>query len=238
MNTFNDQLKIGEIVSQDYRAAGLFRKYGIDFCCGGGISLAEACRRKNLDTQSLLGELEQVLTNGTGRSENYNSWSIPLLITYIQETHHRYVRAKTDELLAFASKVAWRHGDTHPENVQIYQTFSDLVPELMEHLESEEQRVFPLIQRLHEEIQSNGTVSEELRNELMAEFKEMEEEHEAAGNAMKKIRGFSRDFTPPEGACTTYRVLYQGLADFEADLHKHVHLENNILFRKAEALLK
>jgi len=237
MQTLHDQLKIGEIVSQNYRAAGLFRKYDIDFCCGGGISIAEACKQKNINSGKLLAELEQELEGNQATAENYNQWSIPLLITYIEETHHKYVRAKTDELLAFASKVAWRHGDSHPENVEIFNTLSAMVPELMEHLESEERRVFPLISEVYEQTRDDGSVSPELALSLKSEFTAMENEHESAGDAMKKIRELSHQFTPPEGACTTYRVLYEGLEDFERDLHKHVHLENNILFVKAIHLL-
>jgi len=237
MNTINEQLSVGEIVSQNYQAAGLLRSYDIDFCCGGGISLAEACRRKGVD----LGEVTQRLTSLSGQpgvtNENYESWSMSLLMQYIVETHHSYVRAKVDELMAFTAKVARRHGEHHPENVEIFQIMSDLVPELLTHLESEEDRVFPLIKKLEYCLKNQQRLPAELVSDLRREFAGMEEEHEGAGAAMRKIRELSNNFTPPAEACATWQVLYKSLDEFEQDLHKHVHLENNILFKKAAAAL-
>ncbi|MCH8569078.1 MAG: iron-sulfur cluster repair di-iron protein [Balneolales bacterium] len=236
MQILNEQQQIGEIVAINYRAAGLFRRYGIDFCCGGGISLEEACRRKKLNTLQLLNELQQECTE-SGGSENYAQWSVPLLTTYIVETHHRYVRRKSEELLAFAAKVASRHGNTHPENTEIYHLLSALVPELMEHLVSEESHAFPLITKATREVEENGKISDDLKKRLNELLEEMENEHESAGDIMKQIRLLSHDYTTPSGACQTYQVLYKGLEEFEQDLHKHVHLENNILFKKARKLL-
>lgn len=233
------QQHVGHIVSDNYQAANVFKRYGIDFCCGGGISLAEACRRKELDPNEVVSQLQQIPAAGSGDTgENYAAWSPQLLISYITETHHRYVRGSVDEIAFFAAKVARRHGENYPENVAISEAFSRLVPELLDHLETEESTIFPLIQKAAIEKAAHGRPLANTAMALRAELDEMVEEHEAAGNTMKKIAALSNDYTPPEGACTTYRVLYKNLQQFEADLHKHVNLENNILMPKAEALLE
>ena len=233
------QSTVGTIVSQNYQAANVFRRFGIDFCCGGGISLAEACRRKELNPEDVVRQLMDMpeTTAGAVTGENYAQWSPQLLINYIIETHHSYVRGCVDEISFFAAKVARRHGEQLPENVAIAEIFSGLVPDLLDHLKTEEETIFPLIRKAAEEKAAAGRPSANTAMALRAELDEMVEEHEAAGAAMKKIAALSNDFTPPEGACTTYQVLYKNLEQFEQDLHKHVHLENNILMPKAEALL-
>ena len=241
MNTLPDNIteqRIGEIVAQNYHTAGIFQKYGIDFCCGGGITLAKACEKKGEDVRKVAKELSLVMTTPTTSGENYNDWSPSFLIDYIENTHHTFVRRKIEEIGFFAAKVAQVHGENHPENVDIYNAFMELVQEMQDHLESEEKVVFPLIKKIEQLRNEGKTIPEDLLTEFDLQVIQMEKEHDGAGNLMKKIRDFSNDYTPPVDACTTYRILYQNLHGFEQDLHKHVHLENNILFKKAQALLK
>ena len=228
---------VGDIVAENYHAAGVFRQYGIDFCCGGGQLLSAICEKKGVSLEAVQKELENVYGKGNTESNNYGDWSPSFLIDYIVNSHHTFVRKKTPEIAAYATKVARVHGERHPENIEIFRIFTGLANELMEHLESEESIVFPLIKSVSEAQENGEAIPVETFEALRMELEKMEEEHEAAGEAMKQIREHSNNFTPPQDACATYRILYQNLDGFEKDLHKHVHLENNILFKKAEALL-
>jgi regulator of cell morphogenesis and NO signaling len=235
--TLTPEVTVGEIVAWNYNAAGVFRKYGMDFCCGGGVSLKEACEKRNVRLDEVLDrlkDLEKETINGPG---NFMAWEIPYLIKYIEDTHHRYVRRKTDEIAAYAQKVAKVHGDRHPENIGINEAFTELAYEMLKHLQAEEETVFPLIEGISQKRKKGETVSEVEINRLKSELAEMENDHDGAGGLMKKIRELSNDYTPPQYACSTYQILYKNLEGFEQDLHKHVHLENNILFKKAEELI-
>lgn len=237
MQTLTFQHKIGDIVTLNYNAAGVFRKHGIDFCCGGGISLAEACRRNDLEPEVLLEELQTAVKPQAAGEQDFGSWRMSLLISWITETHHRYVREKTAEILAWTAKVANRHGQTLAANIRIHQLFEQLVPELLEHLASEEQRVFPLILQLQKCLDEGEAPPQGLKYALIKEFEAMEDEHEHAGDIMKEISRLTGGYNLDAAACSTWRVLWQNLEAFEQDLHKHVHLENNILFEKARRLL-
>lgn len=229
--------KVGDIVTRNYHAAGVFRQHGIDFCCGGGITVKEACHKKGIEPENVTMQLEQLTETAPSSGENYSEWSPDFLIDYIENTHHRFVRTKVNEIGAYARKVAQVHGERHPWNITIFHLFADLSHELLDHLEAEEKTVFPLIRQIAELRKNEKPVDPELASSLRSELDKMISDHDGAGEAIAKIREESSDFTPPADACTTYQVLYQNLAGFEEDLHKHVHLENNILFRKAEALL-
>ncbi|MCC5942794.1 MAG: iron-sulfur cluster repair di-iron protein [Balneolaceae bacterium] len=231
------EITVGEIVAMNYNAAGVFRQYGLNFCCGGGISLKEACEKGNVYLDDVLIQLKQLERSGTGINENFLAWDIPYLIAHIEETHHRFVRQKIEEISAYAQKVAGVHGERHPENIDIDRTFNELAIEMMDHMQAEENTVFPLIETIAAKRKKGEPVSEEEILKLKKELAEMEDDHDGAGNLMKKLRELSHNFTPPADACATYQILYKNLEGFEKDLHKHVHLENNILFKKAEDLL-
>ncbi len=225
---------VGEIVAKNYHAAGVFRHFGIDFCCGGDISLEEACEKRNVDTKKVMHELSHIPWDQPSADENYQAWEPDFLIDHIKNTHHRFVLSKTDEILGYAAKVEKVHGQSRPENVEIFHIFKDLTKELLRHLEDEETRVFPLIEEIYSKRLKGQEIPVGQIDALQKELDDMVADHEGAGDAMKTIRQLSHNFTPPEGACATYRIFYQNLEGFEKDLHKHVHLENNILFKKAE----
>lgn len=230
--------KVGDIVAESYHAAGVFREFGIDFCCGGGQSLAEVCEKKGIQLQSVTDKLEKLFASEENSEHNYNDWDPAFLMDYIINTHHAYVRRKTEEVCAYASKVARVHGERHPENVEIFRKFVELSNDLLEHLEEEEVTVFPLIKRVNQTVERGENPSKGDQKALQDELDKMVDDHEGAGNVMAEIRELSNEFTPPQDACATYQILYKNLAGFEEDLHKHVHLENNILFRKAEKILE
>ncbi len=225
---------VGQLVAEDYSKAEVFKKYGIDFCCGGGRTVQDVCEKKGVDYAVLEKELLNTgRKNANGDNLNANEWQLDFLADYIVNVHHTYVRNNIPHLLEYADKVAKVHGNANPETVKIHALLSEVASELQTHMMKEEKVLFPYIKRLvsarqeqaHPEQPPFGTVQNPVRM--------METEHEHAGNILKEIRALSNDFTPPAHACNTYRVLYFKLQEFEDDLHRHVHLENNILFPKA-----
>lgn len=230
-------ITVGEVVAQNYHAAGVFREYGMDFCCGGGITLEKACKEKDIDPEELVARLLGIPWVESESGTNYKAWQPDYLIDHIVSRHHRFVREKVVEISAYAAKVARVHGERHPENIEIHQLFQQLATDLMAHLEAEEERLFPQVKELLEARLSGKAPSEELLRDLKSELASMVDDHEEAGAILAKLRELSNDYTPPADACMTYRILYQNLEAFEEDLHLHVHLENNILMPKVERLI-
>lgn len=224
---------IGEIVAEDYRAAGAFKKFGLDFCCGGKRTVAEACTKKGVDVQELEQELRSALRRAAGEAD-YASWPADLLVEYIVSMHHRFVRDKLPEIESYARKVAKVHGRSYPAIEEMLEVFLRLRDEMSDHLDKEEELLFPYIKRLVE-AESKGRAPEAGLDEgTPAQAVAMlESEHEEAGRLMARLEELSDGFTPPEDACPTFRVYFKNLEGFRDDLHKHVHLENNILFPRA-----
>lgn len=187
--------------------------------------------------ENVMDALQAIEKQPIGNEENFQSWEPGYLMDHIVNNHHRFVRSKTEEIPIYSEKVARVHGERHPENVVIHEKFTHLSRELMTHLNAEEKRLFPLIRSIYQMRLKGETVPEEQIKSLKEELSQMEDDHVLAGDTMKEIRELSNQFTPPSDACRTYQILYQNLAGFEQDLHKHVHLENNILFKKASQLV-
>ena len=229
MKTYK-QTKIGDIVTQDFRAAEVFKKAGIDFCCGGSQSLEAACRDKKLDVAEIESELEKLENSEPGSSHKFNEWKLDFLCDYIVNTHHQTVMNLLPELTFYTQKIAEVHGDNHPELPEIANLFAQVDTELRQHLRNEEEVLFPSIREVLK------TNSAESKATIISEITRMTGEHEFAGGAMDKINELSHHYAVPEDGCNTYRVAYKLLEQFEDDLHIHVHLENNILYPKAMKL--
>ena len=229
MKTYK-QTKIGDIVTQDFRAAEVFKKAGIDFCCGGSQSLEDACRDKKLDVAEIESELEKLENSEPGSSHKFNEWKLDFLCDYIVNTHHQTVMKLLPELTFYTQKIAEVHGDNHPELPEIANLFAQVDTELRQHLCNEEEVLFPAIREVLK------TNSAESKATIISEITRMTGEHEFAGGAMDKINELSHSYAVPDDGCNTYRVAYKLLEQFEDDLHIHVHLENNILYPKAMKL--
>lgn len=229
-----EELTVGEIVTEDYRAAGVFKKYGLDFCCGGKKKLSDACERKGLDLDVLLTEIDNLSRKDSGE-HNYKDWSPSFLVDYIINNHHHFVRTKLPEIRAYANKVAKVHGKTYPVLNEMLGTFMILKDEMLSHLDAEEQILFPYIKKMENAKLEGSKPSGSKPNSGTAAqaINMMEQEHDEAGKLMAQLEEMSDGFTPPQDACATFRVYFQNLEGFRDDLHKHVHLENNILFPKA-----
>ena len=224
---------VGEIVKLDFRAADVFSSYGIDFCCGGKISVADACAANGTDESKVISELESLQYKGEAAAHDFDSWNIGFLTDYIINTHHQYVAKAIPQILPLAQKVADVHGDNHPEVVKINDLFQDLAEELTSHLHKEEMILFPYIKKLVLAEAAGGCDDGACFGTIASPISVMEAEHENAGVILKQMELLSAGYTAPEDACNTFRVLYGKLKEFEDDLHIHIHLENNILFPKS-----
>lgn len=230
---------LGEIASKDLRKAEVFKKYGLDFCCGGKKTVKEACAEKGIDVTKVEQELQTADKNiSTARPLPYNDWSLDFLEDYIVNTHHSYVKKTIPDLRVYTSKVASVHGNRHPELLAISQLTDEVCNELSSHLIKEETILFPYIKQLVNS-KNNGTpIQNKNFNTIQNPINMMEHEHEVVGNNLDKMRQLSNNYSLPEDACASYSYLFKTLDEFENDLHIHIHLENNILFPKALALEK
>lgn len=224
---------VGEIVKNDFRAADIFTSYGIDFCCGGKISVADACASNGCDEDKLISELEALQYQTGSAAHDFDSWKIDFLADYIINTHHQYVSKAIPQILPLAQKVAEVHGANHSEVVLINDLFQQLANELNMHMQKEEVVLFPYIKNLVAAENSGGCTDGSCFGSIASPISVMEQEHETAGIILKQLYHLSNGYTAPEDACNTFRVLYGKLKEFEDDLHRHIHLENNILFPKA-----
>lgn len=228
---------VAEIVTDDIRTADVFKKYNIDFCCGGGISIQKACEKQGLNFEIIEEEIND-LGKRKVQAHDFNSWELDFLIDYIQNVHHTYVNENMPLLLQYANKVAHVHGAHFTETIRINQLVIDVVAELTAHMKKEELILFPFIKKLLYTKRTGETRFESYFGSVNNPIKMMEREHENAGDAFKSIAKLTRKYTPPAEACNTFKALYAKLDEFEQDLHQHIHLENNILFPKARDLEK
>ncbi|MBF0544267.1 MAG: iron-sulfur cluster repair di-iron protein [Candidatus Riflebacteria bacterium] len=228
---------IGEIVADDYRTARVFERHEIDFCCGGKVSLAETCKNKRIDFTVISDELEAVRIEALERAKNHASWELPFLADYIINIHHSYLKDNINQLSAYIRKIAAVHGELHPEVKEISKIFDKVEVDLMIHMQKgEEETLFPAIKRAAGTAKEGMTPNPKDREIIKNSVISLSLEHEDIGEAIHTIRRLSKDYAIPDNVCNTFVLTYQKLKEFEEDLHKHVHLENNILFLKATQL--
>ena len=236
--TLLEKTTIGDFVAQDFRTAAIFSKHGIDFCCKGQRTIEEVCTKKDINEAHLLNELNTILATKNDSGIDFNSWPLDVLIDYIEKTHHRFVEEKTPILLQFLDKLCNVHGSNHPELFEINELFKKSADELVPHLKKEELILFPFIKEMMQATKSHGSIGQPYFGTVKNPISIMMEEHDYEGELFRKIASLTNNYTPPEDACNTYRVTFAMLDEFEQDLHKHIHLESNILFPKAKALEK
>ena len=230
MEARNESLRVGELAGQDYRKADVFQRYGIDFCCGGGQTLAEAASRAGISEGELRSALDAVELGGKRPELDFASWTTEQLIVEIVDTHHRYVREALPVLVEYGRKVAGHHGEKHPELLELEMAIKDEARDLLEHLKMEEQVLFPAIGRLAGPAEGESDL-------VRRSIERMIGEHSMSGESLVAIRQLTNNYTPPEGACNSYRFLFAKLKEFDLLLQQHIHLENNILSSRVLAEL-
>lgn len=219
---------VGEIVAENPSQARVFQAYAIDFCCQGGRTLREACALKGVDLDSVIEQLEAAAAVKTDPAENPALLPPVELIAHIVNKHHAYLRAELPRIHAMSERVAKVHGGHTPSLVELFEVFCTMSEELGSHMMKEEQILFPAIEAL-----ASGRPSV---MPLDGPVACMLQEHDDAGAALARMRELTHGFTPPPEACNTYRALFAGLAELEEDLHRHIHLENAVLFPQAKVM--
>lgn len=237
MESLNDKT-VGQIVAEDYRTAQVFKDHKIDFCCNGGRSLEEVAQEKKLDAKSLLSEIEEVKQAETSGGNDYESWPLDLLSDYIVKTHHRRAEKQIQVLKPYIDKICRVHGGRHPELLEIKELFDGVSGEMSAHMKKEELILFPFIKKIVKAEENNEKLEANPSKTVENPVNMMMHEHDDQGEVFRKIAELSNDYTPPSDGCNTYKVTLGLMSDFENDLHKHIHLENNILFPKAVSLEK
>lgn len=220
---------IGELVAEDYRAAEVFSKYGIDFCCKGNQTIADVCTKKNISPDNLLNDLNEIKLQLENPVIDYKSWPLDLLADYIEKKHHRYVAEKTPVIQQYLAKISTVHGKGNPELLMIFEEFNACASALAAHMKKEELVLFPFVRKM---VISNEVPAAHFGS-VENPIDMMKHEHDVEGERFRRIAALSNNYTPPDHACNTFRVTYALLREFEQDLHLHIHLENNILFPKA-----
>lgn len=226
MNTSLLESSVGQLVTENPSRSRVFQKYQIDFCCGGKRRLADVCQEHGLDATTVVNELLAESETLAPGEANGKDMGLTELCDHIERTHHQFLKNELPRLGMMAGRVASVHGANHPWTVTLAQVFSSFAAEMGAHMMKEEQVLFPQIRLL---AKGEKTALSSIAQPVSM----MEHEHDNAGADLVKMRSLSSGFTPPAGACNTFRALLQGLAELETDTHHHVHLENNILFPRS-----
>jgi regulator of cell morphogenesis and NO signaling len=228
---------VREIALEQPTSIRVFERLGIDYCCGGRKPLSEACAARDLQVDTVIAALEKAASSEPAApTVDFTDKTLAALCAHILVTHHEYVRRELPRLAALAAKVVGKHGETHPELPVIEATLARLEEELTQHLAKEEVVLFPYIEKLEVAIAEGSARPHGCFGTISSPIAMMTQEHDDAGMLLENLRTRSSQYTTPEGACPTYHAFYDGLREFEQDLHQHIHLENNVLFPRAIAM--
>ncbi len=229
---------IGEIVADDFRTAALFTTLGIDFCCKGDRTVQQVCEKKAIEPSVILSQVKQVVSASGGTSADFRTWPEDMLADYIIRKHHTYVEEKIPIILQYLNKLCRVHGERHPELFEINMLFIGSAGDLASHMKKEELVLFPFVRKMVKAREAATVPGIPHFNTVLNPVEMMKEEHTAEGERFEHIARLTNNYTPPADACSTYKVTFAMLKEFEEDLHTHIHLENNILFPRAIALEK
>ena len=234
----NLQTPVGEIARFNYKTVEVFEKLRIDFCCGGDISLEEACKRQKVNAPEVLASIQKLI--GSTPTDNDRIHSLPLdqLIDHIMKVHHSYVLESIPVLQRYLNKITNVHGTNHPELAVVEDSFNQAATNLLQHMEKEEQILFPAIKEMLAAKTGGTEYTGSHCGTVLSPISVMKQEHEAEGDRFEQMSVLTNNYTIPADACNTFSYSYQKLQEFEQDLHRHIHLENNILFPEAIKLEK
>ena len=232
MTTIDPRRTVGEIAAAMPSTTRVFERFKIDFCCGGGSALEDACLRAGAPLDEVVAEISQ-LAESPREEVDWRSRSLTALTEHIMSKHHAYTREECQALVALATKVAGVHGENHPELVDVSAITQQMHAELSQHMMKEEQILFPFVTQLETQVAGGASAPQPFFGTVENPIRMMMLEHDQAADMLRRLRSLTKDYELPEDACNSFRALYHRLQDLEADLHQHIHLENNIYFPRA-----
>ena len=225
---------VAAIVIQNINTASVFKKYNIDFSLRGDKLLSKVCEEKKINPKKLVKELKSVSKN-VYYLKDYNSWKLDFLIDFLVNIHHEYKEENILLLKEYGEKVLSIYGQKHKELKEVNQLIQEITDYILEHMKNEEAILFPYIKKLLDV--KNKKISADINESPLNEpIESLEDEHKKVGDTFKRISKLTNNYKIPEGACNSFKVLYLKLQQFEDELYKHIHIENNILFPKAKKL--
>ncbi len=227
---------LASLVTQHHQTATVLEKYDLDFCCKGKRTLAAACKEKNISLEDILAELQLFTVPEEQLQMPFEQMTAEQLIGYILIRHHFYVKQSMPTIYAHLEKIVNKHGERYPYMINVFKLFTAVKEEMTLHMQKEEMILFPRIKEV-EKLLAEDKSSQTSGGYITGPINVMETEHEHAGELLYEIRRLTNNYTAPDDACTTFKVCIDELKAFEEDLHKHVHLENNILFPLAEKFI-
>lgn len=219
--------KVGEWVALNSDYAAVFDKNKIDFCCGGGVSLAEVCKAKGIDIETLLAELDEIKISSN--VTQLDQLELTELVDYVQREFHEEIRVQIPKIQSYLDKVIAAHGENHKELFQVKELIDEGFNDLLHHMEKEEEVLFPLVK---------GLMRDPKDDFILRPIAVMECEHDNEGDRYRKIAKLTNNYGVPEDTCNSYRYLFELLKKFEQRLHLHIHTENNILFPKIKNIFQ
>ncbi len=226
---------LADIVTADSRTAVVFDRFGLDYCCHGHQTLADAAGRAGIAAEDVVSDIDKL--GPATEKDAVTEWKeLDDLSRHIVRRHHGYVRDHAPVIAMYLDKLVNRHGARHPELTEVRATFTNLAEEMSAHMAKEENILFPFIELLAVNFRKGGRLPAGPFGTVMNPVRMMEEDHREAGALLERLRKLTNAYTAPEDGCTTYRLCYQELADFESDLHRHIHLENSVMFPQAVEL--
>lgn len=236
--SFDPSKTVGELASEVPATTRVFERFKIDYCCGGSRTLEAACVAAGANVAEVLGMLEGATQaqRQDGEQRDFQTSTLAELIGHILDNHHAYTREEMGRISALAERVCAAHGERHAELLHVRELFGELCADLAPHMMKEERVLFPYILALEEMAARNAAPPFAPFGTVQNPVRMMMYEHDTAGALLRELRAASGDYAVPGDACASYRTLYSALEEFERDLHRHIHLENNLLFPRAVEL--
>lgn len=240
METFNldPARSIGSVVAEDYRIAPVLTRHGIDFCCKGGRSVQEVCDSQGIDQAALERDIAEALARSGAEQQDARNWALDELADHVENVHHRYVEQAGPVIKQYLEKLCRVHGDRHPELFTIQEEFNTCLGAMAMHMKKEELILFPFVRKLARSQRDGLPLKEPRFGSVENPVRAMMDDHADEGERFERIKELSNGYTLPADGCATYAAALKALQEFEADLHRHIHLENNIMFPRAIELEK